>query len=327
MSKPQKRSDRSGKAEKKPETDRYQISSVSKLTGLNVYTIRAWEKRYGVVSPDRTETQRRLYGREDVQRLKLLRELVDQGHSIGSIAAFPIDQLQQLLSEKAAEGAEPTVRTVVTIGEAGSSLFEDSSASRGLEHTGHFNDIDAALKSAPPADVLLVDLPTVFIESIAEVQLLSNRLGATKAIVIYRFGPSSVVSAKNGAAGIEFLRAPTDARGIRQACGNPPARGETELPSSKVEDLAEEIPPTQFSPEQLNQIRQISSAIQCECPQHLANLLHELTSFEHYSAECENRNPQDAQLHASLHLSTARARALIEDALVNLLEVEGIQID
>ena len=41
----------------------YPIKVVSHLTGLSIHVIRAWEKRYNVVVPKRTDTNRRLYSK------------------------------------------------------------------------------------------------------------------------------------------------------------------------------------------------------------------------------------------------------------------------
>ena len=65
---------------------KYPIKAVANLTGLSIYVIRAWEKRYNTVVPERTETNRRLYSQEDVQKLKLLHLASENGHSIGTIA-------------------------------------------------------------------------------------------------------------------------------------------------------------------------------------------------------------------------------------------------
>jgi DNA-binding transcriptional MerR regulator/methylmalonyl-CoA mutase cobalamin-binding subunit len=76
---------------------RYPIRAVSKLTGITVDTLRAWERRYGVVEPERDE-RGRLYSEADVERLKLLRQLVEQGHAIGRVAALTSEELRALLS-------------------------------------------------------------------------------------------------------------------------------------------------------------------------------------------------------------------------------------
>ena len=78
--------------------------------------------------------------------------------------------------------------------------------------------------------------------------------------------------------------------------------------------------------EVLARISEISVAINCECPQHLATLLTSLNAFEKYSADCENRNEEDALLHSYLHRSTAQARSMMEEALSVLAEAEGMDL-
>ncbi|MEI8282809.1 MAG: MerR family transcriptional regulator, partial [Armatimonadota bacterium] len=75
---------------------KYTIRTVASMTGLSQYTIRAWERRHHILNPDRTETNRRLYGEEDVFRLKLLKQMVDAGHSIGQSSKLTNDELFRL---------------------------------------------------------------------------------------------------------------------------------------------------------------------------------------------------------------------------------------
>lgn len=76
----------------------YSIRAVAEETGLSPHTIRAWERRYGVIAPRRTGTNRRVYGEGDIRRLKLLQRAVESGHSIGMIAALPTEELDRLAS-------------------------------------------------------------------------------------------------------------------------------------------------------------------------------------------------------------------------------------
>ena len=69
------------------------IKTVANQTGLTQFIIRAWEKRYDVVTPLRTETNRRLYSDADILRLTLLRLATEAGHSIGRIAKLPSEEL------------------------------------------------------------------------------------------------------------------------------------------------------------------------------------------------------------------------------------------
>src|SRR5689334_390314 len=75
---------------------RVPMSVVTKRTGLSPHVIRVWERRYGAVSPDRTEGGQRTYSEEDVSRLALLRSLSEAGHKISAIAALPTDALENL---------------------------------------------------------------------------------------------------------------------------------------------------------------------------------------------------------------------------------------
>lgn len=81
---------------------RYPIKLVARRTGLSMHAIRIWEKRYNAVSPERTETNRRLYSEADMERLLLLYKATLDGHAIGQIAKLPTEQLRQLLPTTAA---------------------------------------------------------------------------------------------------------------------------------------------------------------------------------------------------------------------------------
>jgi DNA-binding transcriptional MerR regulator len=68
----------------------------------------------------------------------------------------------------------------------------------------------------------------------------------------------------------------------------------------------------------------LSSTVACECPQHVAQLLMQLSHFELYSAQCANRSPEDAQLHRYLQRVAGHARALFEHALEKVAVHEGL---
>ncbi len=73
------------------------IKTVAVRTGLTQLIIRTWEKRYNVVTPMRTETNRRLYSDADISRLTLLRLATETGHSIGRIANLSTEELLKLI--------------------------------------------------------------------------------------------------------------------------------------------------------------------------------------------------------------------------------------
>src|SRR4051794_12759140 len=82
---------------------RYPVRLVALRTGLSPHVLRAWERRYQVVSPTRTGGGQRLYSDLDLERLLRLRRLTDQGHAIGRIALLPLPELVRLEEEAPAD--------------------------------------------------------------------------------------------------------------------------------------------------------------------------------------------------------------------------------
>ena len=70
---------------------------VSLRTGLSPHVIRVWERRYSAVKPDRTDSNRRAYSDDEIERLILLRKATLAGESIGQIAGFSLTELQELV--------------------------------------------------------------------------------------------------------------------------------------------------------------------------------------------------------------------------------------
>jgi DNA-binding transcriptional MerR regulator len=64
----------------------YPIRTVARLTGVAAMTLRAWERRYGLPVPHRTPSGHRLYSPEQVERIRRVVQLVDQGMSISQAA-------------------------------------------------------------------------------------------------------------------------------------------------------------------------------------------------------------------------------------------------
>jgi DNA-binding transcriptional MerR regulator len=81
--------------------NKYPIKAVAQKTGLSVHVIRAWEKRYNAVVPNRTDTNRRLYSESDIEKLQILLKLTTQGHNIGGIANLSIDDLREMVDDQA----------------------------------------------------------------------------------------------------------------------------------------------------------------------------------------------------------------------------------
>lgn len=69
----------------------YPIREVSRLTGVNSVTLRAWERRYGLIRPQRTPKGHRLYGRDDIERVERILQWLNRG--------VPVSQVRELIEQ------------------------------------------------------------------------------------------------------------------------------------------------------------------------------------------------------------------------------------
>ncbi len=74
----------------------FNIQVASQLSGVASATIRAWEKRYNAVVPERADNKHRLYSEKDIEKLALLCKLTEFGQSIGKIAHLGLEELKQV---------------------------------------------------------------------------------------------------------------------------------------------------------------------------------------------------------------------------------------
>jgi DNA-binding transcriptional MerR regulator/methanogenic corrinoid protein MtbC1 len=79
---------------------------VTRRTGLSADLLRAWERRYEVVQPSRSEGGRRLYSDADIERLRLLYRATLAGRSIGQVAELSTEALTALVRQDAKADAE-----------------------------------------------------------------------------------------------------------------------------------------------------------------------------------------------------------------------------
>lgn len=65
--------------------DLFPIREVARLTGINPVTLRAWERRYGLIQPTRTESGHRLYSMHDIDRVRSILDWIDRGVAVSKI--------------------------------------------------------------------------------------------------------------------------------------------------------------------------------------------------------------------------------------------------
>lgn len=319
------------------EEELYDIRAVSRLTGLTSPNLRVWESRYGLVHPHRSPSNRRLYSEDDVRRLTLAKALSDRGHPLASLASLGTDEMEARLTDEArlrgakARGLDGgTCRTAMIGAEILGLLEGRESLLEPIRVVGRFQSIEEARRGLEGGvDLLLISTPTLFPETVQAVHSLLRTTGAARALVSYRFAPSGTArSLEKDFQGITAIRSPVDIEGLQLVIGTELSliRGQAAPELRQSGDENSVAPPRRFSDEELARISRISTTIDCECPHHLAELLGMLNAFARYSEECENRNEDDARMHAYLHLMTCRARALVEESLAELIRFESISL-
>lgn len=76
---------------------RYRIGTLASMTGVTTHAIRVWERRYRALSPARSAGGARRYTDDDVQRLRLIKRLLSEGHTIGHVANLDMEGLGRLV--------------------------------------------------------------------------------------------------------------------------------------------------------------------------------------------------------------------------------------
>ena len=109
--------------------NKFSINVMSTATGVMPHTIRTWEKRYQVFTPGRSEGGQRLYSETDLDKAKLIVALIDQGHTISSLAKYSLKNLRSLLGHNNREDSESE------------KVFTSVEIKKLLKHLGNF-DID-----------------------------------------------------------------------------------------------------------------------------------------------------------------------------------------
>lgn len=313
----------------------YGIGAVARITGLSDHTIRVWERRYGAVVAQRADNGRRVYTPEDVEKLGLLSKLTGHGLAIGQIANNSLDELRERLHDISDMVSAPVPQriNVALLGQFLPSLFsahEDNIAPLQVRVASQDRDQFVADVKQQDIDVVVLENPVFDADVSARLLAYMDEAGAARGVIVYRFGRDHDIEAARRS-GIVVVTAPATVDEVRAAiirAYSPPPEsptGTTVNPTAADFDLSTPIPPRRFSSGQLATLARASTTIDCECPHHLAQLVADLTAFEIYSAQCENRGDDDAALHRYLHHVTAQARARIEEALERVAVAEGIE--
>ncbi|GAC1604806.1 MAG: hypothetical protein NVS3B2_10680 [Ramlibacter sp.] len=322
----------------------HRSGAVARMLRMPVATLRVWQRRYGLVQPELSPSGQRLYSANDVRRLALLKQLTDLGHAIGSLAPLDMAQLQGVAATHAqalaatqnAEWPDPAPLLpswrVAVVGAALSHRLRRPALLRRLGRSlvllGPFADPHQAGEALQGSeiDALLIHEPQLHEGWLASFDAAAPALAAVPKAVLYGFAAESVCEAL-ASGGVAMMREPQSdtvlaqwLQGLSAADpGSPPARADDAL-------AAVSVPPRRWDDAALAGFAAQSSTVACECPRHVAELLMQLARFEAYSAECQRRSADDAELHTHLRQVAAASRLRFEAALERVALHEGLML-
>jgi len=303
--------------------DLYRIGTIAALTGIAVERLRAWERRHGI-EPAFRSGKTRFYSRAQLDQLTRIKQLIDQGHPIGSLAGLSVEQLaQRAVGTGPTEPAEPTDRMTAhskplaraaRTGLIGPNLLvlelQQGDASQ-LDVRGRWANLDAFLAERnrmDPLDIVAVQMPVLLahrLEAIAAAQ------PTARLVALYQFTTPKHLAAVQER-GIPTLQWPATWQAIEHACATTAG-----LPL-RAARLAER----RYSDAELVAIA-ASTTDPNRCPQYLVDLISSLNAFAEYSANCiESVAAERGAVYERLHTDTTQARAQLELALEALVDAE-----
>ncbi len=314
----------------------YAIGTVAGLTGLDPHTIRAWERRYGAVEPQRGPRGMRRYDDEAVTRLQLLKAVTDCGEPIGAVATLPDAALRERLGRlagMAADGAAGPGQRPTSIAFLAPGLYSqvgaDAASLGGLRVAAAEAELAPLLEKLRDAspEIVVTELHCLGSEPLHHLEQIQDLCEPSLILVVYDFAKGSEL-ARLSRSGARLVRGPLRLAQLRQAIedfltieATASRRRVRPMPTDAVPDA-----PRLYDDAQLARLMEFQSAVQCECPSHVASLVASALGFERYSKDCESVSPEDAALHRYLAAASARVRHELETMLERVCEHEGIHI-
>jgi len=299
----------------------FNIAAVAELTGIPAETLRTWERRYGVVTPERTAGGQRRYSNEEVDRLSIIAQLVESGSRISTLARLDVGELRQRL-ELSQDQPRPVHGDIRVLWVGSAPLHIDGATPTGVRVQVTRNVLGLSEITGPidDADIVVVGLDELGPDPRAAVLRLQKTLPDARVVVTYAFLPSSRRSELE-MAGVRVLRTPLPSPEFRQTLADF-FLADTGARAVNRGSAAE----PRFTVEQLRLLAEQSASLQCECPNHIASIVTSLLAFEEYSRRCQVQSPEDEVVHRTLEQGTGWARLQMEDLLDLVLKHDGIEV-
>ena len=304
------------------------IGAAARMTGINPHTLRMWERRYQLGPERRSQGGQREYTATDIDHLRLIKKLIDQGMRIKDIARLPAKTLAGLLYESGEQPGrdrqlEKPLPTLI-VGNVLGQYFKD--------HIKRYPklaielcplDTESWLSDANIGDEKLLVVQQQSLHNKHLNALLQISQQKIHIIVLYLYASDDIVEQLSGQ-GVALIKDNLDPESLDEAI-NKVVRLSSNLSvldeNNKKFDIS--LPasqPRQFDEQALAEAETLASKLNCDCPSHLVDLIRRLNAFEEYSQTCGAENWKQAAVHACIYSYTSQARYTIEKALRAVLD-------
>jgi DNA-binding transcriptional MerR regulator len=310
----------------------YSIGVVARLTGLTTHTLRMWERRYGLGASKRTKTGQREFTKVDLDHLKLIKLLIDDGLRIGDIAKLPKKTLSALniksdLKADSQLDYEPISTTI--IGRSLSNYFTSHSKrypKLNMDMSRLTIDTWLQKESAKTdARVFFLEIDRIIKTHIKPLKQLS--LDNKSVVIAYKLASHQDIEELKSS-GITMLQGELNSGKI-----DPEVKKSVELQTTKTllkrstEQFNLGLPlqkPRYFDESELENAANMKNILDCECPNHISEIIKKLNEFENYSQQCDADNWNQAATHACIYAYTSQARSLMEQALMAVINEQEL---
>ena len=274
---------------------RLRSGTTARRARLSSSTLRIWEHRYGVVSPPKSSSGQRTYSVENVQRLRLIKQLTLEGHAIGTVANLAVDALMRLSTGN--QMTSSNEHRVLVVGHTLAHRLEGRLRPSPATVFDDLAHVEREVAQCGAADVLVVHVASLQ-ASVAE-RVLAPRidLPSRMVVMVCSFGTAPSADALL-AADVTVRREPVTGKELARLIVaskpvlNPKANG------ARTKARL-------YSDAELVSLAETPSRVACDCPRHLGEIVTLLVGFELYSADCALRSETDAALHQRLDEVTA----------------------
>lgn len=292
------------------EKDLYRIGTVASLTGISVERLRAWERRYDL-SPAHREGRTRFYSKAQLERLRLIKHLIDQGYPISSLAELDHQQLLDRLEDEPAHSVAMTQQPRIGLVGPNLVMLEQQALQQGstqrLEVISRWANMEAFQNEQTNTDspaLIVLQLPVL---AQHDIDIVKNFYPEASIVLVYQFATSKLLSDLSER-GLNALKWPVSWSEIEHVAI-------TTLGQQSVQPRQAS---RRYSDEELIAIAS-EPGDSSQCSQHLVEIIHQLNAFVAYADDCGLSLP-GAERFRQLSRDTSQARAQLESALDALRE-------